>query len=381
MISSGRIALVLGSCTGGTGRHVASLAERLGAAGVPVTVLGPAATETQFGFTAVGARFVAVEIPASPRPADVRAVLALRRALGRAVGDRFEVVHAHGLRAAVVASLARPRGLPLVVTWHNLVLATGLRGRLHHFLERYVARSADRTLCVSADLVARARRLGATNAGLAVVPAPPLTPATRSRDVVRAELSRIAATPADADRPVVLSVGRLHPQKGHDVLIAAAARWRDRQPVPLVLIAGGGPAERELADQIAASGAPVTLLGHRTDVADLLAAADVVVATSVWEGQPLLVQEVLAAGVPLVATAVGGVPDIVGDTAVLVAVADIDAVDASVRRLLDDQDLRAEYARRGLARAATWPTEADSVAQVAAVYTELGAAVRTGGRG
>jgi glycosyltransferase involved in cell wall biosynthesis len=95
------------------------------------------------------------------------------------------------------------------------------------------------------------------------------------------------------------------------------------------------------------------------------------VVTSDWEARQLFAQEALRAGVPLVATAVGGLPELVGSAADLVPPNDLDAFDAAVRRLLDDPQARAEQARRGLARAATWPTEAETAARVAAVYAEL----------
>ncbi|MFB6398671.1 glycosyltransferase, partial [Polymorphospora sp. 2-325] len=149
---TGAVALVLASSTGGVGQHVASVARGLATAGASVTVCGPAGTEEQFRFTAAGARFVAVEIPANPTPADGRAVAALRRVLAGPV----DVVHAHGLRAGLVAALARP-AQPLVVTWHNAVLATGLRGRVSRLVERVVARAARVALGASQDLVDRAR--------------------------------------------------------------------------------------------------------------------------------------------------------------------------------------------------------------------------------
>ncbi|MEU4665821.1 glycosyltransferase family 4 protein, partial [Micromonospora chalcea] len=197
------------------------------------------------------------------------------------------------------------------------------------------------------------------------VAAPTLPPPGRRRAAVRAEFG------VTADRPLILSVGRLHPQKRYDVLIDAAARWRTRTPAPVVVIAGSGPAYLPLAARISAARAPVTLLGHRTDVADLLAGADLAVVTSDWEARQLFAQEALRAGVPLVATAVGGLPELVGDGAVLVPPGDVDAVDAAVRDLLDDPVRRAEVGRRGLARAATWPTEADTVAALADLYAEL----------
>jgi glycosyltransferase involved in cell wall biosynthesis len=138
-----------------------------------------------------------------------------------------------------------------------------------------------------------------------------------------------------------------------------------------VVIAGSGPSYLHLTARISAVRAPVMLLGHRQDVADLLAAADLAVVTSVWEARQLFAQEALRAGVPLVATTVGGLPELVGDAAVLVPAGDVDALDRAVRELLDDPAARARYARAGEAQASLWPTSAQTVAQVQAVYAEL----------
>ncbi|MFF3869673.1 glycosyltransferase family 4 protein [Micromonospora sp. NPDC001898] len=362
---NGTVALLLASSTGGVGQHVRSVARGLAEAGAPVLVCGPAATEEQFDFTGVGARFRPVEIPASPTPADARAVAALRRALAaEPAAEPVAVLHAHGLRAGLVAVLSRPAA-PLVVTWHNAVLARGLRGALSRLAERIVARGVRVALGASTDLVERAAALGAADARLAPVAAPTLPAPRRRRAAVRAEFG------VAADQPLIVSVGRLHPQKRYDVLIDVAARLRGRTPPPVVVIAGSGPAYLPLAARVSAARAPVTLLGHRTDVADLLAGADLAVVTSDWEARQLFAQEALHAGVPLVATAVGGLPELVGDAAVLVPPGDVDAVDAAVRGLLDDADRRAELGRAGVARAGTWPTEADTVAELAALYAEL----------
>lgn len=377
-----RVVQVLATSTGGIGTHVAELIRGLRAAGDTVTVCGPAATAERFDF-GLGApdnsqgdlradaaatspvRFVPVEIPANPQPSDARAVAALRRAIADADPD---VVHAHGLRAGLVAAVAgRVRGTrrPLVVTLHNAVLARGLRGGASRLAERIVARSADVVLGASSDLVGRARDMGAADARLGPVAAPRLAPPGRNPAAVRAELGVAAQV------PLLLSVGRLHPQKGYDVLVAAAARWRERHPRPQVVIAGDGPSYLDLTARISASRAPVRLLGHRDDVADLLVAADLAVVTSVWEARQLFAQEALHAGVPLVATAVGGIPELVGDGAALVPPGDVDALDSTVRRLLDDPAGRQRLARAGAAQAETWPTGAETVDQVRAVYAEL----------
>jgi glycosyltransferase involved in cell wall biosynthesis len=358
---NGSVALVLGSSTGGVGQHVASLVRGLIAAGCDVLVCGPAATDAQFGFAAAGAAFEPVEIPANPGPGDSGAVRALRRVLAARAAD---VVHAHGLRAGFVASLARPAA-PLVVTLHNAVIAKGLRGQASALVERIVSRAATLVLGASEDLVARAVAVGARQARLSPVAAPTMGVPKRSRSAVRAEF-RIAP-----DVPLILSVGRLHPQKRYDVLIDAAARWRSRQPAPTVVIAGSGPSYMPLAQQASAVHAPVHLLGHRTDVPDLLRGADLAVVTSDWEARQLFTQEALHAGVPLICTAVGGLPGLVGDAAVLIPPGDVDALDAAVGALLDDPARRADYAARGPRRAAEWPAEDDTVDDVRAAYASV----------
>jgi glycosyltransferase involved in cell wall biosynthesis len=357
---SPHVALVLGSSTGGVGRHVASAAAGLHRRGAAVTVLGPQATDDLFGFSRSGARHVPVELAAAPRPLPaVRALAALRRALR---DQGFDVVHAHGLRAGLVAALAAPPRLPLVVTWHNAPLA---ESRAHRALERAVARRADLVLTASPDLLARAWRAGARDARPHEVAAPSRPGTPRNPAEVRAELG------VAPGQPLLLTVARLHPQKGLDVLLAAAQRWAARRPQPAVAVAGAGPLEAELRALAAGGSAPVRFLGPREDVPDLLAAADVVVLPSRWEARALVAQEALAAGRPLVASSVGGLPGLVGDGALLVPPGDADALATAVAGLLDDPVAAEALARRGRARAATWPGEEDTVRQLAAVYAEL----------
>ena len=145
-----------------------------------------------------------------------------------------------------------------------------------------------------------------------------------------------------------------------------------------MVIAGSGPAYLPLAARISAARAPVTLLGHRTDVADLLAGADLAVVTSDWEARQLFAQEALRAGVPLVATAVGGLPELVGDAAVLVPPGDVDARRRGRTRAArrPRPPGRAGAARRRSRRPAG-PTEADTVAALAGPLRRAGTG-RTG---
>ncbi len=381
-----RVGYVLGTAAGGTGRHVGMLARGSAAAGLGVLVFGPPGTASLLGLQEAGRRSgvpdgqvasETVSIGDRLHPArDMAAVLRLRRRLVEMAAD---VVHAHGMRAGAVAALALrpypgarwPGGRPpaLVVTVHNAPPLAAPAARIYGLLERLVTRRADVVLCVSSDLAARMRRmrrLRAREVGRAVVAAP----APASADVRPADLR------ADG-RPVVLGAGRLAPQKGFDTLIAAAARWPaarwpDRRPQPLLAIAGTGPLAGDLARQARELGVAVRFLGWQDDLTGLLAAADVFALPSQWEGQPLILQEALRAARPIVATDVGGVRELTGDSAaLLVSPGDPAAFAAAVLSVLDDAELAAKLATAAARRAAALPTETDAIEAALALYQRL----------
>jgi glycosyltransferase involved in cell wall biosynthesis len=256
--------------------------------------------------------------------------------------------------------------MPLVVTWHNAVLRGGAAARLLAAAERRVARRATVTLCVSADLAARAEALGARDVRIAPVGSSRLARSGRPVSEVRADLG------VGADEALVLTVGRLHAQKGLDVLVRASVDVAAAVGPVRFVLAGDGPARADLAAQVDRLGAPVILAGWRDDAGDLLAAADLVVMPSRWEGSPLAAHETLLAGRPLVATAVGGLPELLdGGAALLVPADDVDALAAAVLRLLRDPGEREALAARGAARAQGWPDSAAAAAAVLGVYREL----------
>jgi len=367
-LSGLKVAIVLATSAGGVGGHVRSVVSGLCERGAHVVVLGPASTEELFGFGAAGARFAPVEIADRPHPAaDARAIARIRRLTRGA-----DVVHAHGLRAGGLAAIALARpvpaplrrsSVPLVVTLHNAVLAGGMIGAAYATLERIVARGATEILAVSPDLEDRMRSLGAAAVRRALVPAPPQR---RSDDP--AAQAKLRADLGAVERPLVAVVARLAEQKGLPVVLDASAGWARRTPAPLVAIAGDGPLEGTLRARIEAENLPVRLLGRRSDIPELLAAADVAVVSSVWEGQPLIVQEVLRAGRPLVATRVGGVPGMVGDAALLIPPADPSALEAAVLRVLDDSALAGRLASAASAQAGRLPTEEDALDQLTSIY-------------
>jgi glycosyltransferase involved in cell wall biosynthesis len=462
MVSGGpatvRVAFVTALATGGTARHVGALAAGCRAAGLAVSVLAPDPTLALLDADA-GIETFALRICEQPRPASDLATVARLR--GRLAAWRPDVVHAHGMRAGAFAALAiagltigrlavaglatagsggaslpgrrcgisRRRGQArtaggsgtqggqaaappaprlrrppaLVVTVHNAPPA-GRRDQLvYGVLERICARRADLVLCASADLAARMRNLGATNVQQFHVPArvfeqPSPDDVAKARDDVGAD-----------GRPVVLAVGRLAPQKGLDVLIEAAGRWRHRDPQPRTVIAGDGPQAAALRAQVSRANADVLLLGPRHDVPALLQVADVVVVPSRWEARALILQEAMQSGKPIVATSVGGTPDLVATdglhdgsaghdggasperstsheggaghergagheySALLIPPDDPAALAAAVTAVLDDPRLAARLRLAARARSAAFPTEKDAINLAISTYARLAA--------
>jgi glycosyltransferase involved in cell wall biosynthesis len=374
-----KVAFVLGTSTGGTARHIRMLAAGCAARGVAAGVFGPVQTDRDFGFSRLAGgqvSFTPVEIADRPRVAhDLRAIRRLRRLLA---AWRPDVAHAHGLRAGALTGIAlafvRPtvyhRRPALVVTVHNAPPAGGATGAVYRVLERIVAARADSVLCVSPDLEERMRAAGARRVGRAEVPA--------AVPVVDARAAGVSPeTPADLSlpgdpapgRPLVLAAGRLAAQKGFGTLLKAAARWRDIRPEPLLVIAGDGPLEASLKSQASRLGLDVRFPGHRDDIPALLAEAAVFVLPSTWEGQPLVLQEALRAGVPVVATRVGGTPVLTGeDAALLVPAGDAPRLADAVRAVLTDEVLTARLRKAAAARGRALPSEDDAVAAALAEY-------------
>ena len=303
------------------------------------------------------------------RPRQLYALPALRCVHARARGA--SLVHAHlGEDLAVVPialSAARRHGLPLVLTVHLSLAHTlvGVTPRARALrllgapLERAGVRAADAVIA----LVPRTAELlvadGVDPERVHVVPSGVVVPA--------APASTDAAALAGAPRPRVLFVGRLAPQKGVRTLIEAVPRLPAEAEVCVV---GDGPARRglERAAQRAGVAGRVRFLGMRapTEVPALLAAADVLGLPSVYEELGSVLLQAMDAGLPIVATRVGGIPDAVGDAALLVPARDPPALAAAVAELLRSPQRRADLSRRARERARHfgWEALADRVLEV-----------------
>ncbi len=386
-----RVLHVTGTSAGGVGRHVREACALLAGAERPtgtVTVAGAAhrfllaapagVLEPLTAEPAPGVRTEEIDLADHPRPThDARTVAHLRH-----LAKGADVVHAHGLRAGALAVLAarsltrpgRPRPA-VVVTLHNKPVGGASVRSVGEALLRVVATGADVVLGVSGDLVDAARAAGARDAERALVPAPARPPAAPGG---APEVSALLALGLGQGQKLILTVARLAPQKGLDSLATAARDLAAREDLPAWrwVVVGDGPLEDELRE--ATADLPVHVAGRRDDVPDLMRTADLVVNTSTWEGQPLVVQEALAAGAPVVATDVGGTREVAGPAAVLVPGGDARALADAVAALLTDDERREGLRAAARARALDLPTGADLRGQLRDVYAR---AMSAAGRG
>ena len=306
---------------GGSERHLLTLLPALAERGVDVRFLGlddPSRAPDPF-YAQLAVPYLRV-----PSPRDVDPVLAAR--VIRAVrGVRPDIVHTHLVHADVYGALT---ARTLVSTKHN---DDPFRAGPFRFVERLLARRTARIVTIT-DALARFQfeRVGIAPEKITTIhygldELPPPWGVNPSDDV-----------PADAR--VLLSVCRLDPQKGVDVVVRALPAIRERHPDAQLVVLGEGPERSRLEGLAEELGVPLHLLGRVPDVAAWLGRAEVLVHPVRWEGFGLAVLEAMLAGLPVVAAAVSSMPELVsdGETGVLVAPDDPGALAEAVVRVLDD---------------------------------------------
>ncbi|MBI5362915.1 MAG: glycosyltransferase [Planctomycetes bacterium] len=374
------VAHVMEATIGGTRRHLRDVARLQRALGLDVTVIASNLREprVEADFVELERLGVVVERLPMRRAIAPFADLGHERALERILAARRpDVVHSHSSKAGVLARLAS--------------LSTGIGVRVHTphtfaflfealfsapkraFFRRIEAALAERTHAV----VAVSRGDAETIAASRVVPAERLrvvengidpAPWLAARPIGRATLG----VPEKA--PLALVAGLLNAAKGQDLALELLALPAGRELV--LLLAGDGADRARLEARARALGVAerVRFLGWRDDVPSLMAACDLVLLPSRWEGLPYVVLEALAAGVPVVATPVDGARELVldGTTGVLARAITADALDEALGRFLAlTAPRRAELGRNGRERVLAGYTAERMAARLAALYREL----------
>jgi glycosyltransferase involved in cell wall biosynthesis len=260
-----------------------------------------------------------------------------------------DIVHAHLANAHVLGSLVSAlTDRPCLATIH---------GRTVSMLDFEAHRMSDRmhmsVVCRAA--YGHARALGVSRERLHLIPnGVPHAPASPASGALAALLG------APADAPLVGFVGRLSPEKGPDLFVRMAAQLAVKHPRAVFVVIGDGPMRERLEEEARLLGvsAQLRFLRERHDVPALLPSLTALVVPSHAEGMPLALMEGMAAGVPVVATSVGGVPELVlhGETGLLVGPGDAGLLAIAVDGLLDDLPWAASLGANARERAlASWP--------------------------
>lgn len=332
-----RVLQVLGRSAGGIARHVAQITAELD-------------RERDVNVDIAGPPDLPVPMPVPVRPVTIPEgavaghLSAVRRLTALISEVRYDVVHAHGLRATIDAGLAgRRTGVPVISTIHNLVrpeVAGTMTSFVYRWAEPAAMRLSAHTFAVSEDIATRLRAVGPRDRVEVLylgVGAPPEV--RRDAAEVRAGLGVAGA------QRLIVTASRLQPQKALDVMLHALARL---PPSVSLAVLGEGPLEgrlRELAESLRIT-SRVHFLGFRDDLADHIAAADVFCLSSSWEGIPLAAQEAMLLGTPVVATDVGGMRELIEDgrTGLLVGRGDAPGLARAIQSVLGSDELRARLA-------------------------------------
>jgi glycosyltransferase involved in cell wall biosynthesis len=292
---------------------------------------------------------------------DFRAIFRLIRTLRR---DGVHVLHCHNRASHIYGAFAaKLAGIPVVIcTRHAAPTIYATRGRPVP-LERLAIPMTDWFAAVTREVLDTAMRYGRL-------------PAKRSSVIPNGvDLSRFES---DGDAPPetdLICVARLSPEKRHDLLLAALRRLGDLGLRPTLTLAGDGPARPSIEARVREFGlsGQVRLLGTRKDIPELLRSAGTFVLASDTEGLPITIIEAMAAGKPVVATRVGGVPDVVrdGETGFLVPPDDVERLARALERVLRDDAMRGEMGRAGRLVARDDFDIAETVLRYEALYLRL----------
>jgi len=286
-----------------------------------------------------------LDIQANPQRAGLQRMVSQLHA-----AERFDVVHVQFIKErAWVGPIARSLGLPVVWTIHSPLEPWMTRGVAARIMQRE-APLVDRVIAVSEATARDLLRNG--------VPAEKIDVVYNGLDLSRYAKGDRQTTRASFgfdEQLVVLVPARPYREKGIDVLLDAAVVLSERNPGAVKVLVAGESRHREAYEGRAKAwglGDSVLFLGHRDDMPDLYAAADVVCLPSYYEGLPYAISEAMAAGRPVVGTPVGGVPEMVDDgtTGILVPVGQPEPLAEAIERL-GNSEIRASMGAAGRERA------------------------------
>ncbi len=353
-----RVLHVLEATTGGTRRHLRDVALGLDHARCAVSVLCATARDPHFlaDLDLLAERGVRViEVPMVRAIAPWRDLPALWQIRGHLLRGHYDVVHTHSAKGGFLGRLAaRQAGIRCVIHTPHVfpfeMQVDHLRRALYRGLERLASHWTDTLVCLYTAQVDAALAAGLRpRRGCVVIPNGIVLPTpTDTSDQVRRLRDELHLTP---EQLVIGTVGRFTRQKGHGCLLDAAVRVCRDVPGAVFVLIGDGAARGALEAQARRRGLAdrIRFLEARDELAPCYAMFDLFALPSLWEGLPYTLLEAMAAGCPVVATSVGGIPSVVreGVNGVLVPPAKPEPLAAALTALLRDQPRRAALGAAG----------------------------------
>lgn len=266
--------------------------------------------------------------------------------------EEIDVLCCHGYKADLLGRLAaRRRGIPVVSVSRGWT-AESLKVKVYEKLDRWNLRWMDHVVCVSHGQAAKVRRAGVDPARVSVIHNA-IDPA-RFADPDLRFLRRLHESYSRPRRLIVASAGRLSPEKGFDVLVEAARQVIARDPTLGFIHFGDGPDRFKIADAVEKAGLQdiFLLAGLKLDLDRYYPFFDLLALPSYTEGLPNVVLEAFAARVPVVATAVGGTPEVIEDgvSGYLVPPGNPEVLAERILDALADEDRRLGMGARGYKR-------------------------------
>jgi len=301
---------------------------------------------------------------------DTRALTQLREIVERRQPD---IIQTHMIKSHFLIKLA---GLGKKYPWmayHHGYTTTDLKMQFYNQLNRWSLPSADLVIAVCGEFAKQLAASGVQKDRIRVSHNSVSAPRMISSDEQQALRERLGVA---GDEKVMLAVGRLSHEKGHADLIESIALLRTAEPDLKfkLLIVGDGPEQANLSHTVSERNleSHVVFVGHVADVAPFYAIADVLALPSHSEGSPNVLLEAMAAGLPIVATSVGGVPEIATneEDALLVAARDPSAFAVALRRALTEPELTRKLQNNAIARARDFSPESHARSLIE-IYEQL----------
>ena len=296
-----------------------------------------------------------------------RTVIPALRQLHRRLAP--DVVQTHAVKSHLLARIADFRPW---IAFHHGYTWPDLRARIYNQADRWSLRKASGVLTVSRPFAAELARMGVPEQRIRVIHNA-IDPEWGRGSAAKEQASQLRAQLlVAAGQKIALIVGRLSREKDHLALLDALAMIPD---APHLLIVGEGPARGAIEERLRATGRTrqVTLIGQVPTAEPYYAMADIAILSSLSEGSPNALLEAMAAGVPVVATRVGGIPEIVTheESALLVQSGDPREMASAITRLLTEEGLSPRLAQRATGIVERRHSPAERARQLCAIYRSL----------